>query len=281
MSQATAQREFLLNRSDLQFIIALVAQHTGIVLAEHKEDMIYSRIARRIRELKLDSFHDYCELLKDTNHPEELVHFINALTTNLTSFYRESHHFEHLEKQVIPAAIANTRSNTRIRLWSAACSSGAEAYSMAISCLEAIGNSHGLDIKILATDIDTKMIEKAKSGIYNETEISGLPLPLRKKYTSLDSVSGNFRMCDAVRKLITFKHMNLMHDWPFAGPFDAVFCRNVIIYFDKDTQRTLFERMQHYIKPEHWLYLGHSESLHNVNTQFTLRGKTIYQRSST
>ena len=270
------EREFEFNKADFRFIASLVHEKTGIVLAEHKEDMVYARIARRLRSLNLHSFRDYCSLLDDRG--EEMGHFVNAVTTNMTSFYREKYHFEHLRDMVLKPMMNNPPSNRRVRLWSAACSSGAEAYSMALCCLEAFGDMAGWDVKILATDIDTRMLEKAQNGIYSTEEVSPIPVALRQKYTQ--AAGDHMQMSEEVRKLITFKQLNLIESWPFKGPFDVVFCRNVVIYFDKPTQRVLFENIAKRIRPEGWLYIGHSETLHGISQRFEIRGKTLYQRVS-
>lgn len=276
MQQPPAMREFEFSSSDFRFIAELVAKETGIVLAEHKHDMVYARIARRLRSLGLSSFRSYCELLASEGARHEITHFVNALTTNMTSFFREAHHFDHLKETVLRPMVKAGKP-CRIRLWSAACSHGAEAYSMAMTCLEILPDISRWDIKILATDIDTAVLQKAGRGIFSEPEMSGIPALLRERYTTR-TPEGEASFISAVRSLICFKHLNLIHDWPFRGPFNAVFCRNVVIYFNKTTQQRLFERMTHYIQPSGWLYLGHSESLHGISSNFVLKGKTTYQR---
>lgn len=274
------EREFEFREEDFRFISSLVHKQTGIVLAEHKKDMVYARIARRLRSLGLKTFRDYCSLLEGDLNGEELGNFVNAVTTNLTSFFRESHHFTHLSEHVLKAAVANPPANRRLRLWSAACSSGAEPYSMAMTCLEAIKDIERWDIKILATDIDTGMLAKSASGEYNENELEPIPVGLRNRYVVEDRKTGGGRMSDALKKLITFKQLNLIENWPFKGPFDAVFCRNVVIYFDKDTQKTLFDKIADRMKLQGHLYIGHSETLHSVSKRFSLCDKTTYLRVS-
>lgn len=278
MQPAPAQREFAFSQADFRFITDLVAEKTGIVLAEHKQDMVYARIARRLRSLKLNSFSDYCALLKCADNDDELVNFVNAITTNMTSFYREAHHFEHLRDVVLRPLVKSPPPAKRVRLWSAACSNGSEPYSMALTCLEAIPDIDQWDVKILATDIDTNMLAKGSAGLYPEPDAEPVPPALRQRYL-MPAGGGQVQVHERARKLISFKPLNLIGEWPFKGPFDAVFCRNVVIYFDKDTQRTLFGRMADYVKPGHWLYIGHSESLHNISDRFELRGKTTYQRA--
>lgn len=270
-------REFEFSKADFRLIAGLVHAKTGIVLAEHKEDMVYARLARRLRSLKLQTFKDYSALLHDES--EEIGHFVNAVTTNLTAFFREGHHFEHLRDHVLKPMVANPPPGRRVRLWSAACSSGAEPYSMALMCLEAIADIARWDVKILATDIDTKMLAKAEAGSYSEEEASPVPPALLKRYADA-GVNGEIQMGEKLRSLITFKPLNLIEPWPFKGPFDVVFCRNVVIYFDKETQRALFDQIATRMKMGGWLYIGHSERLHGISERFALRGKTLYQRVS-
>ena len=279
MQVSTAQREFAFSQSDFRFISALVAEKTGIVLAEHKQDMVYARIARRLRSLQLTSFREYCDLLKSPDHEDELVNFVNAITTNMTSFYREAHHFAHLKEHVLQPLVKSPPPGKRLRLWSSACSNGSEPYSMALTCLEAIPDIDQWDIKILATDIDTSMVAKASHGVYPEADAAPIPPALRQRYV-LQAGDGQVQMHERVRQLITFKQLNLIEAWPFRGPFDAVFCRNVVIYFDKETQRRLFGRMAEYVRPQRWLYIGHLESLHGISERFSIKGKTTYQKTA-
>ena len=272
------EREFEFREDDFRFISSLVHKQTGIVLAEHKKDMVYARIARRLRSLRLTTFRDYCSLLESDRGEEEIGNFVNAVTTNLTSFFREGHHFEHLSKQAFKSIVADPPAGRRLRLWSAACSSGAEPYSMAMTGLESIPDIARWDIKILATDIDTGMLAKSAAGEYNESELEPIPAALRTRYINYDKKTGMGRMNDALKKLITFKPLNLIEPWPFKGPFDAVFCRNVVIYFDKNTQKELFDKIADRMKPQGWLYIGHSETLHSVSKRFKLCDKTTYQR---
>ncbi|MBY0407733.1 MAG: protein-glutamate O-methyltransferase [Rickettsiales bacterium] len=269
-------REFDFRKEDFRFIASLVHAKTGIVLAEHKEDMVYARIARRLRSLRLGSFRDYCQLLEGDSDGEEIGNFVNAVTTNLTSFYREAHHFDHLRDSVLKPLAQNPPPGKRLRLWSAACSQGSEPYSMALTCLEAIPDIDTWDIKILATDIDTGMLAKASAGVYDADEAEPIPPALRKRYTTASG--GKVTMSEAVKQLITFKQMNLIEPWPFKGPMDAVFCRNVVIYFNKDTQKKLFAHMSARMRAGQWLYIGHSETLHSISSQFELCGRTIYRR---
>jgi len=272
-------REFEFRNQDFHFIANLVQDKTGIVLASHKQDMVYTRIARRLRNLNLKTFREYCHLLQSELGKDEMGNFVNALTTNLTSFFREEHHFEHLRDNVLLPLLEHCSANKRIRLWSSACSSGAEPYSMAMVCYETIPNIERWNIKILATDIDTGMLEKSRAGIYSQNEFKDVPAALTKKYT-LALPNGKLAMHAKLKNIISFKHLNLVETWPFKGPFDAVFCRNVIIYFSKDTQKTIFSQMSKKISSKGWLYLGHSETLHGISEDYQHCGKTTYRKVS-
>ncbi|MDB2414572.1 protein-glutamate O-methyltransferase CheR [Rickettsiales bacterium] len=268
--------EFHFSDNDFKFVAKLINEHTGIVIADHKRNMVYSRLARRLRELKFRTFKEYCNLLEGNNGGNELVNFVNALTTNLTGFFREGHHFDHLEEHLRMVA-KNLSGDRKIRIWSSASSSGQEPYSIAMTAHKALPKIASLDLKILATDIDTNMINKCKEGIYPKLELEKIPAEYKGKYIS-DIGNEQIQMSDKLKKIITFKNLNLLGPWPMKGMFDVIFCRNVIIYFDKPTQKALFERMYEILKPGGILYLGHSESLFGVNDKFELKGRTIYQR---
>lgn len=254
-------------------------KRTGIVLKRDKKTLVFARLSKRLRALNMDSFEAYESFLTGPQGAQEETPFINAITTNLTRFFREPHHFEHIKNAVIPFLIQRyeehqTHESKRIRLWSAGCSSGEEPYSLAMVCA-AHFPSH-FDVKILATDIDTNMIQRAQTGIYKD--VSDVPQAYQEFYKK-DSTQ-TFSMVESIRKLITFKPLNLLETWPIHGPFQAVFCRNVVIYFNKDTQKTLFHRIAQLIEPKGWLYIGHSESLFNVSQEFSTNGQTIYQKES-
>lgn len=273
-------REFQFTDDDFKTLRDLVHEYTGIVLSDHKRNMVYSRLARRLRALSMKSFRDYCALLKQGGQEEEMTNLINAITTNLTAFFREAHHFEHLEKEVLAPRL--TAGPKKLRIWSSACSAGQEPYSIAMSVRRAIPNPAGWDMRILATDIDHNMLNKGATGIYDEKEWEKIPSDCRDSYCTLEKgpQGAQVVMKPALRQMIRFNHLNLLHPWPMKGPFDAIFCRNVVIYFDKDTQRTLFARMAELLRPGGWLYIGHSESLFNVSDQFELKGRTIYQKKA-
>ncbi len=269
-------KEFKFTSSDFNFIRELVLDKTGIALSEGKSDMVYSRLTRRLRVLNLRQFAEYLSLLKNDDEGE-LVHFVNAITTNLTSFYRENHHFEFLRNTLLPKLL-KSKSDRRLRVWSAGCSTGEEPYSLAMVIREAIAKSNNWDIKILATDLDSNVVNKAANGIYLENKITGISDKRLKRFFQINSNSDEVKVKPEIRDLITFKQLNLMHEWPFKGPFDFIFCRNVVIYFNKDTQRELFERYANYTASDGYLFIGHSESLFKVCDRYKPLGNTIYQK---
>ena len=273
------QKEFHFSDKEFKFISDLVGERTGIVLSSAKRQMVYGRLSRRLRQLKLTKFSDYCDMLT-SGHEEELIEFTNAITTNLTAFFRENHHFEHLKNTVLPEVIRNNANTKRIRIWSAGCSSGEEPYSIAMCVREALPKSSGWDIKILATDLDSNMVQRGKDGVYTSERVEGLTPARMKRWVKKGKGenSDKVRMSDELRELITFKELNLMESWPIKGPFDFMFCRNVVIYFNKDTQRILFDRYADLLAPKAHLFIGHSESLNKVTDRFALLGKTIYQK---
>lgn len=265
-------KEFLLTDENFHLIKKKAYSLTGIALSDHKKNMIYGRLVRRLRVLKFNSFDQYCELIQQKDSPE-LPDFVNAITTNLTSFFRELHHFEFLNNTLLPSIYRE--SSRRIRIWSAGCSTGEEPYSIAMT-VKSVINDKSWDIKILATDLDSNVVATGKEGIYREERIESIP----KEYNQFFVPSGepgSIKVKDDIRNLISFKRLNLLGNWPMKGPFDFIFCRNVVIYFDLDTQKTLFDRYASLLKPNGHLFIGHSESLHNVSERFEPLGKTIYK----
>ncbi|HUI59813.1 MAG TPA: protein-glutamate O-methyltransferase CheR, partial [Steroidobacteraceae bacterium] len=268
-------REFSFGREDFDALRALVKAHTGIHLSEQKRELVYGRISRRLRALGLASFREYRELLGSPGSAE-LGEFCNAITTNLTSFFRESHHFDYLRQHLLAPRAADRTASRRMRFWSAGCSTGEEPYSLAMTLHEALPDLPSWDIRILATDLDTDVLAKGQRGIYAEDRLRGLHAPLRAKYfLERDrEAPGSYAVADSLRRMICFRSLNLVRELPMKGPFDAIFCRNVIIYFDKDTQRELFARMARLQPPGALLFLGHSETLFRVSEAYSLVGKT-------
>ena len=258
----------------------LVYELTGISMSDHKKDLLYGRLTRRLRVLRLDSFDDYYKLLKN-NPGNELQNFINAVTTNLTSFFREKHHFDYLRDKVIPEKI-NDNSLRGMRVWSAGCSTGEEPYSIAMQLRESIPDIDSLGIKIMASDLDTNVVQTASLGVYDAKRVEGMdPARIKRWFQrGTGSNQGMVRVRKELRDMIDFQQVNLMQGWPVKEGVDVVFCRNVVIYFDKQTQKVLFNRFASIIKPGQHLFIGHSETLHKLTDEFDLIGKTIYRRVS-
>jgi len=273
-------REFQFTDSDFNALRTLVKEMTGINLAASKRELVYGRISRRLRALGLSSFGVYRGLL-ESGDGSELVAFCNALTTNLTSFFRESHHFDYLRDEFLAARRNAGLRSGRIRIWSSACSSGEEPYSIAMTIMEAFSDWQKWDIKILATDLDSDILACAQSGCYTADRVKGLDAKrLARFFTgSGEGAERRYRVIPDLANLITFKQINLVHDLPMPGPLDAIFCRNVVIYFDKETQRALFARIAKLQRPGDLLFLGHSETLFKVSDEYALIGRTVYRRS--
>jgi chemotaxis protein methyltransferase CheR len=274
------EREFKFDQKDFQALRALIKKITGITLADSKEELVYGRVSRRLRSLGLQTFGEYRQRL-EFGDEEELTEFCNAMTTNLTAFFRESHHFNYLRDHLLLPRLEDPNGSRRIRIWSAACSTGEEAYSLAMTVCESIPDWRRWDIKILATDIDSRVLARAQHGVYAKDRVKGLdPQRLARFFRTYREAGQEVHEVVAdLGTLITFKQLNLMHELPMSGPFDAIVCRNVIIYFDKDTQKQLFERIAPLQRPDDLLFLGHSESLFRVTTAYALIGKTIYRRA--
>lgn len=256
----------------------IVGEQTGISLSDHKRDLVYGRLTKRLRKLGLSSFDQYCDML--VNNPgDEMEHFTNAITTNLTSFFRENHHFEYLQSLITDELLPHNL-HTGLRIWSAGCSTGEEPYSIAMTLREAIPNIDRLDIRILATDLDSNVVKHAANGVYTESRIESMDKDKLRRWfhKGKGEQAGHVKVRAELQKLITFKQLNLMQNWPMQGQFDIVFCRNVVIYFDKPTQSVLFERFANQIKDNGHLIIGHSENLNNVTDRFSLIGKTIYRK---
>ncbi|MGD8641482.1 MAG: protein-glutamate O-methyltransferase [Gammaproteobacteria bacterium] len=273
------EREFIFTDKDFHTLKELVNRHTGIALSDAKRELVYSRLTRRLRELKLKSFSKYCELLLDDTHTDEVVHFTNAVTTNLTSFFREPHHFEYIIKHVLPDIAKRPPEQRRVRFWSAGCSTGEEPYSLAMTLKEHFAGLNNFDVKILATDLASSVLDTAINGIYPAEKLKTIPPHRQNEFFKRDRLNYELmRIKPAIQNLITFRRLNLMDHWPMKGPFEMIFCRNVLIYFDKTTQRALVDRFANLLPDNGYLLLGHSESLFKVTDRFRLVGQTIYQK---
>jgi chemotaxis protein methyltransferase CheR len=269
-----------LGDTEFDFIRHVVSENAGIVLGPNKRQLVQGRLARRLRELGLPSYEAYCNYLREAG-PEELVGLINAITTNVTSFFRENHHFEALASYMLPEAMKRNASTRRLRIWSAGCSTGEEPHCLAMIAAETLPSSPRWDLKILATDIDSEVIAAASSGIYPIDRMSSVSPERLKRF--FQKGSGDNQGCavakQELKSLITFKTLNLLQGWPMKGPFDLIFCRNVMIYFDQPTREKLVNRYSEMLVPGGYLCIGHSESIHAGSAPFKLVGKTIYRRN--
>lgn len=268
-------KEFEFTEHDFNEIADLVYCACGIVLGEHKREMVYSRLARRIRDRGLTSFKAYLVYLQN-NKSQEFDAFINAITTNLTSFFREMHHFEFIKERLVPHLLLTNNHSKRVRIWSAGCSTGEEPYSLAIT-LQGLFPSNW-DIKILATDLDSNVLAKAQRGVYTAANINGVDNELLKNYFLKSKDGQSYKVKPILQQVISFKRLNLLQDWPMKGPFDLILCRNVVIYFDKDTKDKLFNRYADMLSDKGYLFLGHSETMGKEQTMFANLGKTMYQK---
>lgn len=246
----------------------------GINLKKGKEELVHSRLQRRLNELKLNTFEQYFNFVENDRQGAELVKMIDVLTTNKTSFFREIQHFEFLRDRVLP-----NLSDNRLRIWSAACSSGEEPYSIAILLAETLPNFKNWDIRILATDISTKVLAKAREAVYDADTLDPVPDAWRKKYFEKAGPDGrHWRVVAPLRNLISYARLNFMDKFPMRGPFDVIFCRNAMIYFDKPTQETLVCRFYDLIAPGGYLMVGHSESLTGTKHNFRYIQPATYQK---
>ncbi len=266
------KREYAFTRRDFDRVRTLIREHAGIHLNDTKQDMVYSRIARRIRSTRMETFQEYLDALE--NNTDEWEQFVNSLTTNLTSFFREGYHFP------ILADFLRSKRGERIRIWCAAASTGEEPYSIAMTAIQAFDNASP-PVEIIATDIDTHALAVAEKGIYPLERIKRLtPDKLTFFHKGVGANAGKVRITKEVRKLVTFRKLNLLEkNWDVQGPLDVIFCRNVLIYFDRPIQRQLVERFSPLLSSDGLLFIGHSETLAQDKDLFKLRGKTVYENS--
>ncbi|NRN26975.1 protein-glutamate O-methyltransferase CheR [Photorhabdus heterorhabditis] len=259
--------------SDVHFerICQFIYQRAGIVLAAHKREMVYNRLIRRLRTLGIRDFGQYLFILENDIDSDEWQEFINALTTNLTAFFREAHHFPLLSKHA-------SKKNGSYRVWSAAASTGEEPYSIAMTLSDVLGHRFHR-VKIIASDIDTNVLEKARKGVYRLDELRQLTDQQRKRYffKGTGAYEGYARVRPQIADMVTFQHLNLLDaSWPLEGKFDAIFCRNVMIYFDKKTQERILRHFITLLKPDGLLFAGHSENVTQISREFYLQGQTVY-----
>lgn len=275
-------REFIFTDEDFEALRSLVKEVTGITLGDMKRELVYGRLSRRLRALGLRSFAEYRRLLCSAEGAEELEGFTNAVTTNLTAFFREGHHFDYLRDRVLLPRRADPSASRRLRIWSAGCSTGEEPYSIAMTVAESIPDWQRWDIRILATDLDSEVLARGRRGRYREDRLRGMsPARVARFFDEDNGPEGrSYSVTEDIASMVTFGRLNLMDELPMRGPLDVIFCRNVVIYFDKPTQRDLFARVERLQRAGDTLFLGHSESLFNVSDAWRLVDKTTYRRSA-
>lgn len=270
-NKLSSSKEFDFTTRDFDRVRDLIYRRAGIALAESKQEMVYSRLARRLRATGIDSFINYLDTLEKQHESDEWEAFVNALTTNLTSFFREAHHF--------PILAEHVKGRREVNVWCSAASTGEEPYSIAITLCEAYGTLTP-PAQIIATDIDTNVLNVAANGVYPVERIEKMSPERLKKYflRGTGAQAGMVRLRPELRKLITFRPLNLLADnWQLSGPFDVIFCRNVMIYFDKPTQGQILSKFVPLMKPDGLLFAGHSENFLYVSDALKLRGKTVYE----
>jgi chemotaxis protein methyltransferase CheR len=272
--------EFLYTEQDFRKIAAAIHADAGISLPDHKAALVYSRLARRLRTLGLRSFKQYCALIEGQDAADERQKMIAALTTNVTRFFRETHHFDHLKARVLPRLLDHARRGGRVRLWSAGCSSGEEPYSIALCILALAPEAPRWDVKILATDINTDVLEAGRAGLYPAEAVAPTPAELRSRWFTPETLQDGalgWRAGEELRGLVAFRDLNLTGEWPMSRSFDVIFCRNVVIYFDEQVQTRIWARFTGILRPGGWLYIGHSERLIDPDRRYERDALTTYR----
>ncbi|HEX4312207.1 MAG TPA: CheR family methyltransferase [Acidobacteriaceae bacterium] len=276
----SAHEETLSGR-DFSRLCAFIYSEAGIRLSTEKKTMLEGRLRRRLRELEIASYKQYCDyLFADEGRKQELTSFIDVVTTNKTDFFREPKHFDYLTETALPDIAARSAGQS-VLVWSAGCSSGEEPYTLAMVLSDYAETHPGFRFRILATDISTRVLEKAQLGIYTADSVEPVPPPLRRKYLmrSRERDADRVRIVPELRRLIEFRRLNFMEaDYGVAEKVDAIFCRNVIIYFDRPTQQMILGRLAHYLNPGGFLFVGHSETLHDMNLPLEPLGPALYRR---
>ncbi|MCK5001542.1 MAG: protein-glutamate O-methyltransferase CheR [Gammaproteobacteria bacterium] len=285
-NQSSYKKEYLFTDKDFTYLSKLAGDLAGISLSSGKRELIYGRLVKRLRALGLKDFKQYCALLRageeEGGDKEELTNFINSITTNVTSFFRENHHFDFMADTLLPELIheKSEESRPRLRIWSAGCSSGKEPYSIAMVLKECIPDIERWDAKILATDLDSNILDVAKTGVYPKDHVKEISAERRKRWFQMGRGlnEGTIKVSDDVKNMVAYRQLNLTEAWPMKGSFDIIFCRNVTIYFDRDTRVTLLDRFAEYLDDDGCLFVGHSESLFGLTQRFNTVGRTIHRK---
>ncbi len=270
--------EFEITADEYEQFRSLVYEESGISLGDNKKSLIVSRLSKRLRQLGLERFGDYYDQVAADRGGEEFTRMLDLISTNKTDFFRESKHFDFLRETVLPTLQANRRA----RIWSAACSSGEEPYTIAMTLFDGVQNPAQWDFKILASDISTRVLARAAEGVYDDERVRDVsPDVVRRHFLrGKGAQAGIIKVKPHLAAMISFRRLNLMDDsFPIKSPLDVIFCRNVMIYFDRPTQERLVNKFYRYLKPGGYLFIGHSESLQWVTHPFASVGSTIYRKS--
>ncbi len=275
-------QDVVLGEKEFRQISDLVHERCGINLHDGKKELVRARLAKRLREGGFHTFSEYIQHVMNDTTGREFSILVDSLSTNLTKFFREEQHFDYLRDVLLPGLVEAKQNdgNTRLRAWSAGCSSGEEPYSIAIVLLEALREAGRWDVKLLATDVSTRMLRQAEAGRYDAQRVASIPTPLRHKYLVRrhERDGDSYEVAHTLRAMVLFRYLNLMEDWPIKGPLDFIFCRNVMIYFDKPTQSRLIDRFYDLLAPGGVLFTGHSESLTGIKHRFEYVQPTIYAK---
>jgi len=264
-----------LSNSQFNKVAQIVHQFAGIKLGAGKEALVKARLMKRLRALRIDSFEDYMNHIENEEGRQELSRMIDVITTNKTSFFREIEHFNFFREGILPEL-----TDQKMRFWSAACSSGEEPFSLAILLRDELPNIDSKDVRILATDISTAMLEKANDAVFRDETLQDLPVGTLKKYfvNVRKEWPRTYRLKDSVRAMVKFARLNLMGPWPMKRTFNVIFCRNVMIYFDKITQERLIQRFWHLLEPGGYLFVGHAEGLSSISHKFRYIRPATYRK---
>lgn len=280
MNPTLCAQSYDISDKEFQLFRDIIFRETGIHMSDRKRNLIVARLSKRLRALNLSNFSEYYQFLEESHDTgNELINLINRVTTNKTDFFRERHHFEFLLDVVLPSFIEAARMGCqrRLRIWSAGCSSGEEPYSIAMTVSEAFQNERGWDIKILATDLDTEILARASRGTYTTQQITPVPMDYISKY--LVRRPEGYEACPQIKNMIAFRKLNLMApQFPMKNPFDIIFCRNVMIYFNEQTKTELVNKFHLHLKDPGYMFIGHSESLMHMKHLFKFLKHTIYRK---
>ncbi len=266
----------LMSDGEFKSLAQLIYRQTGIVLPISKRQLVVSRLRKRLNLLALDGFSEYLRFLDSPAGGREIGEMTNAITTNLTRFFREPHHFDDM-RNVVAAAQKSGSCPDRMRIWTTACSTGEEAYSIALTLKATPFAERGPDLRILATDIDTRVLTFARAGCYTGDQLADCPADLRRSYFNTLS-DGRFEIAHDVKNMVVFNVLNLHQTWPMRGPFDFIFCRNVLIYFDAEAKNSIVSRLADLLAPGGTLYMGHAESILGNQRRFSQTGRTIFRK---